>query len=110
MKRHHAAAAAVVGLALTTSAVLAGTAVSTLARDHAAVGGKNHNHGGAVSTLARGTHGTPANTTHAGAQGAHGAAVSAVAKDKTQVGGPNNNPGGAVSLIPRHNHGKAPKH
>ena len=104
------AAAAIVGLTLSASAALAGTAASNLAQDQTAVGGPNNNHGGAVSTLARGTHGTPANNTSAGTQGAHGAAVSAVAKNKALVGGPNNNHGGAVSVIARGSHGKPPKH
>jgi hypothetical protein len=34
-----------------------GATVSTVAQEHTVVGGKNHNHGGAVSTVARGTHG-----------------------------------------------------
>jgi hypothetical protein len=103
-----AAAAAIIGLTLSATGALAASPVSTLAQDTTAVGGPNANHGGAVSTLARGTHGAPATTTTTtttGAQGAHGAAVTAVAQDKTAVGGPNNNHGGAVSLVARGTHG-----
>ena len=98
------------GLTVTASAALAGTAVSTLAQDHTALGGPHHNHGGAVSTLARGTHGTPAQHPGAGTQGAHGPAVSAVAQNQSLVGGPNHNHGGAVSVVAHGSHGKAPKH
>ena len=31
--------------------------MSAVAKDKSAVGGKHHNHGGAVSAIARGTHG-----------------------------------------------------
>jgi len=131
VKRIRAAAVAIAGLTLTATAVLAaapqlpdaaahGTAVSTLAQDETTVGGANDNHGGAVSTLARGTHGaSTANKpltnvgtpTNAGTpQNAHGLAVSAVAKDNTIVGGPNNNHGGAVSVVARGTHGSAPQH
>lgn len=124
MKKARAALAAVVGLTLTaTGALAASSAVSAVAKDHAVVGGANLNHGGAVSSLARGTHGAPDATTpetttetstpdttdtadQAGAvEGAHGAAVSAVAQDKTAIGGTNNNHGGAVSLVARGTHG-----
>ncbi len=37
-----------------------GAAVSAVAQDPTAVGGKNDNHGGAVSLVARGTHGSSA--------------------------------------------------
>jgi len=131
VKRIRAAAVAIAGLTLTATAVLAvapqlpdaaahGTAVSTLAQDETTVGGANDNHGGAVSALARGSHGasttnkpstnvgTP--TTPGTPQNAHGLAVSAVAKDNTIVGGPNNNHGGAVSAIARGTHGSPPQH
>ncbi|HEV8403034.1 MAG TPA: hypothetical protein VGQ31_08375 [Candidatus Limnocylindrales bacterium] len=120
MKKARAALGAVIGLALTaTGAFAAASAVSTVAKDPATVGGPNDNHGGAVSTLAKGAHGapdttTPATTTDttdpAGAQGAHGAAVSAVAQDETAVGGPNDNHGGAVSLVARGTHGASAIH
>jgi hypothetical protein len=121
MKKARAALAAVVGVTLTaTGALAASSAFSTLAKDHAAVGGANDNHGGAVSTLAKGTNGAPTTTTPipattvttttAGAQGAHGAAVSAVAQDQTAVGGTNNNHGGAVSLVARGTHGPSATH
>jgi hypothetical protein len=119
VKKTRAAAAAIVGLTLTAAGALAAAphpqsstnaaAVSTLAQDKTAVGGPNDNHGGAVSTLARGTAGgsdtTTTTDTTDGAQGTHGAAVSVVAQDKTAVGGPNDNHGGAVSLVARGTHG-----
>jgi hypothetical protein len=37
-----------------------GAAVSAVAKNQAAVGGPNHNHGGAVSDIANGTHGASA--------------------------------------------------
>ncbi len=128
MKKLHALGAAVLGVALSATSALAvaprvapglaaedpapnhGAVVSAIAGDPSQVGGKNDNHGGAVSTVARGTHGpsaagttasTAADTTN------HGAAVSAVAKDKTQVGGKNDNHGGAVSTVARGSHGSA---
>lgn len=126
MKKAAAATVAFLGLALTATGALAATGlvatshaspVSVVAHDKTAVGGPNDNHGGAVSTLAKGTHGAPApttvattdttGTTDAGTQGAHGAAVSAVAQDKTAVGGPNNNHGGAVSAVARGTHGSS---
>jgi len=133
MKKARAALGAVVGLTLTATGVLAASsAVSVVAKDHAAVGGPNDNHGGAVSTVAKATNGAPDTTTPdtsnpetatpettdptdttdaaAGAQGAHGAAVSAVAQDQTAVGGKNNNQGGAVSLIARGTHGPSAVH
>jgi hypothetical protein len=127
MKKARAALAAAVGLTLSaTGALAASSAVSTLAQDHAAVGGPNDNHGGAVSTLAQGAHGAPDTTTpgtttpetttpdstetNTGVQGAHGAAVSAVAQDQTAVGGTNDNHGGAVSLVARGTHGPASTH
>lgn len=117
MNKTRAAASAIVGLALTATGVLAAVpqsqapanavAVSTLAQDTTAVGGSNQNHGGVVSTLARGTNGAPETTTttttptttELGAQGEHGAAVSVVAQDETLVGGLNANHGGAVSIV-----------
>lgn len=120
MKKARAAIAAVVGLTLTaTGALAASSAISTLAKDHAAVGGANDNHGGAVSTLAKTsddaattdtTTDATTDTTTAGAQGAHGAAVSVVAQDQTKVGGTNNNHGGAVSLVARGTHGPSAPH
>jgi hypothetical protein len=132
MKKAAAATAAFLGLAMTATGALAATSlvasshaspVSVLAQDKTAVGGPNNNHGGAVSTLAKGTNGAPApttdtttgttgtaGTTNAGTQGAHGAAVSAVAQDKTAVGGPNNNHGGAVSAVARGTHGSTGTH
>ena len=125
MKKARAALGAVIGIALTaTGAFAASSAISTAARDHVAVGGANDNHGGAVSTIAKGANGapdpvtpdttTPDTTTDttepAGAQGAHGAAVSAVAQDETAVGGPNDNHGGAVSLVARGTHGANATH
>ena len=117
MKKARAALAAVVGLTLTaTGALAASTAISTLARDHAAVGGANDNHGGAVSTLAKSanetedTTPTTDTTSTADAQGAHGAAVSTVAQDQTAVGGRNDNHGGAVSLVARGTHGSSASH
>jgi hypothetical protein len=128
VKRSRAAFAAIAGLTLTASAVAAaapslpdaashGTAVMTLAQDESATGGTNDNHGGAVSTLAKGDHGAPAaaptgdtaptTTTPTSAQNAHGLAVKAVAQDKTAVGGTNNNHGGAVSAVARGDHGPA---
>jgi hypothetical protein len=118
MKKASAGMAAVIGVALSaTGAVAAASVVSTVARDHAAVGGTNDNHGGAVSTVARDT-AQPETTspetttpeTTAGAQGAHGAAVSAVAQDQTAVGGPNDNHGGAVSAVARGTHGASAVH
>ncbi len=125
MKKARAALAAAVGVTLSaTGALAASSAISTLAQDHAAVGGPNDNHGGAVSTLAKGTHDasestaatmpettTPESTeTSPGAQGAHGAAVSAVAQDQAAVGGTNDNHGGAVSLVARGAHGPTAIH
>ena len=120
MRKTRSTAVAIVGLTLSAAGVLAATpatqmpadaaAISTLAKDHAATGGANDNHGGAVSTLAKGTDDTSTTTTtDTGAQGAHGAAVSAVAQDETAVGGPNDNHGGAVSLVARGT-GQAPTH
>ena len=130
MKKTRSTAVAIVGLTLTATSVLAAApatqmpadaaAISSLAKDHAATGGANENHGGAVSTLAKGTDDTSTTTTtdtttDAGAQGTHGAAVSVVAQDETAVGGPNDNHGGAVSLIARGTgqaatHGKSGSH
>jgi hypothetical protein len=125
VKKARAALGAVVGITLTATGVLAASsAVSTVAQDHADVGGPNDNHGGAVSTVAKGTNGVPDTTTPgstgpntttdttepAGTQGAHGAAVSAVAQDPTAVGGPNDNHGGAVSLVARGTHGPSATH
>jgi hypothetical protein len=128
VNKTRAAASAIVGLALTATGALAAApqsqapaaavAVSTLAQDHAAVGGSNENHGGAVSTLARDTNGTPetttsteaTTTTEVGAQGEHGAAVSVVAEDETIVGGPNANHGGAVSIVARGTQGTTVTH
>jgi hypothetical protein len=119
MKKARAAIGAVIGVALTATGVFAASsAISTVANDHAAVGGPNDNHGGAVSTVAKGTNGAPDTTTDtttdtteaAGAQGAHGGAVSAVAQDATAVGGPNDNHGGAVSLVARGTHGASATH
>jgi len=130
MNKARAAVGAVIGLTLTASGVFAASsAISIVARDHAAVGGPNDNHGGAVSTVARATNGAPGTTvagpgttdtttsdtttTSAGAQGvqgAHGAAVSVVAQDRTAVGGRNHNHGGAVSLIARGTHGPTATH
>jgi hypothetical protein len=119
MKKARAALGAVIGIALcATGAFAASSAISAVAQDHAAVGGPNDNHGGAVSTIAKGTNGAPdtttpettTDTTAAGAQGAHGAAVSAVAQDETAVGGPNDNHGGAVSLVARGTHGATATH
>jgi len=130
VKKTRAAAAAIIGLALTATGALAAAPhlqapvtaapVSTMAQDETAVGGSNDNHGGAVSTLAKGTNGTngeldattpeatgspeattPDTTEPADTQGAHGALVSAVAQDDTKVGGPNDNHGGAVSIVAR---------
>jgi hypothetical protein len=122
VNKTRAAASAIVGLALTATGALAAVpqsqapaaavAVSTLAQDQAVVGGSNDNHGGAVSTLARGANGAPettttgttagdTTTTGVGAQADHGAAVSVVAQDETIVGGPNANHGGAVSIAAR---------
>ena len=119
MKKTRAAAAAIIGLALSATGALAAAPhlqapvtaapVSTLAQDETAVGGSNDNHGGAVSTLAEGTDApettTPDATDPADTQGAHGALVSAVAQDKAAVGGPNDNHGGAVSAVARGTHG-----
>ena len=111
MNKTRAVAAAIVGLTLTATGALAAaphlqtpttaTAVSRQAPNQTAVGGSNDNHGGAVSTLARGTNGEPDTTDTTDTQGAHGAAVSAVAQNKTAVGGPNHNHGGAVSAVAR---------
>ena len=63
MSKKRAASGAVIGLALTASGVFAASnpnPVSVLAQDHSAVGGPNDNHGGAVSAVARGTHGQSA--------------------------------------------------
>jgi hypothetical protein len=130
MRKIRSGAAAIVGLSLAATGVLAaaptaqtptdGTAISTLAKDKTVVGGANDSHGGAVSTLARTlddtsatdtttpettTEDTSPETDAAGAQGAHGAAVSAVAQDPTAVGGKNANHGGAVSTVARGTHG-----
>lgn len=85
MKKTRAAAAAIIGLALSATGVLAAAPhlqalarpapVSTVAQDETAVAGSNDNHGGAVSAVARGTHG--ASTTHGtsttnGASATHG--------------------------------------
>ena len=119
MKKTRAAAAAIIGLALSATGALAAAPhlqapvtaapVSTLAQDETAVGGSNDNHGGAVSTLAEGTDApettTPDATDPADTQGEHGALVSAVAQDKAAVGGPNDNHGGAVSAVARGTHG-----
>jgi hypothetical protein len=126
VKKARAAAAAIVGLTLTATGALAATphpqaptnavVISTLAQDKTAVGGPHANHGGAVSTLARGTHGQLDTTTTvttgstSGAQSAHGAAVSVVAQDQTAVGGPNTNHGGAVSAVARGTHGASATH
>jgi len=130
VKKTRAAAAAIIGLALSATGALAAAPhlqapvtaapVSTLAQDETAVGGSNDNHGGAVSTLAEGTDApetttpdatdapettTPDATDPADTQGEHGALVSAVAQDKAAVGGPNDNHGGAVSAVARGTHG-----
>ncbi len=130
MKKLHALGAGVLGVALSATSALAvapriapglaaeglipptnhGAVVSAVAGDDSLVGGKNDNHGGAVSTVARGTHGPSAQddaapTVTAPASTSHGAAVSTVAKDKTQVGGKNDNHGGAVSAVARGSHG-----
>ena len=119
MKKTRAAAAAIIGLALTATGALAAAPhlqapvtaapVSALAQDETAVGGSNDNHGGAVSALAKATDApettTPGATDAVAAQGTHGALVSAVAKDKAAVGGPNDNHGGAVSAVARGTHG-----
>jgi hypothetical protein len=117
MKKARAALAAVVGLTLTASGVLAASsAISALAKDHSAAGGPNDNHGGAVSTLAKSaddpqdTSTTSDTTSPADSQGAHGAAVSSVAQDQTAVGGRNDNHGGAVSLVARGTHGSTASH
>jgi hypothetical protein len=125
MKTTRAATAAVIGLALGATGVLAATPtapassnaspVSTVARDKTAVGGTNDNHGGAVSAVAQGqgsadSTSTTGTTITTGAQGTHGAAVSLVAKDPTQVGGKNNNHGGAVSAVARGSHGPKGSH
>jgi hypothetical protein len=124
VNRGRAFAAALFGVTVTAAGAFGATtpskapaqaiAVETLAQDHAAVGGANDNHGGAVSTLARGTNGPPDATSDTttpdatnAAQGDHGAAVSAVARDVTIVGGPNDNHGGAVSVVARGTHGQA---
>ena len=70
LKKAGAATAAVVGLTLTATGVFAATpaaapteahgTLSIVARDRAAVGGAQDNHGGAVSTIARGSHGSDA--------------------------------------------------
>ena len=70
-------------------------------------------HGQAVSTLARGSHGTtgadpasPSDQTGSNATNdAHGDAVSTVAQDLSMVGGKNDNHGGAVSAVARQNAG-----
>ena len=72
MNKTRAVATAIVGLTLTATGALAAAphlqapttaaAVSTLARNQTAVGGSSDNHGGAVSTLARGTNGEPDTT------------------------------------------------
>ena len=78
MKKLHALGAAALGVALSATSVLAvapriatglaaedpappanhGAVVSAVAGDPSLVGGKNDNHGGAVSTVARGSHGS----------------------------------------------------
>ncbi len=128
MKKARAAAAAIVGLALTATGVLAATpktaqpsgasSISTVAQDKTAVGGSHDNHGGAVSAAAHAAHdgtmstGTTTNTVSPATAPTdnHGAAVSAVAQDKTAVGGPNDNHGGAVSTVARGSHGAAGTH
>ena len=94
-----------------------GAVVSVIATDSALVGGKHDNHGGAVSAVARGTHGpsvpatgpAPSGVKHAVSAG-HGPTVSAVAKDVSQVGGKNDNHGGAVSAVARGSHGQGSVH
>jgi hypothetical protein len=128
VNRSRAVVAAFFGVTVTATGAFGATtashapvraiAVEKLAQDHGAVGGPNDNHGGLVSTLARGTNGAPGATSDTRtvgtsdvtntAQGDHGAAVSAVAKDVTIVGGPNDNHGGAVSAVARGTHGQAP--
>jgi hypothetical protein len=111
MRKARAATAAVIGVALiATGAMAAAGVVSIVAKDHAAVGGANDNHGGAVSTVAGGAVDQPETVDGAGAQGAHGAAVSAVAQDQTAVGGANDNHGGAVSAVARGTHGPTDVH
>ncbi len=106
-------------LAATSHDVL-GVTVSTEARSTSPTG---EAHGDAVSTLARGTHGTTDQSSSNDQNGTtndqngtanqptdtHGAAVSAVAKDQTMVGGKNDNHGGAVSAVARGSHGQAPQ-
>lgn len=120
MNKSRAVATAIVGLTLTATGALAAAphlqapttaaAVSTLARNQTAVGGSSDNHGGAVSTLARGTNGEPDTADTTDTEGAHGAAVSAVAQKKTAVGGPNHNHGGAVSTVARGTNGANATH
>jgi hypothetical protein len=132
LKVHGRAAALALGgvlaLGLPAGFVLAATshdalglAVSTAARSTTSIGAA---HGQAVSTLARGTHGTTdqngtsndqngtsndQNGTSNAPTDTHGAAVSAVARDQTAVGGKNDNHGGAVSAVARGSHGQAPQ-
>jgi len=117
MKKAHAAVAAVVGLALTATGVLAATpsSVSVIARDNTAIGGPHANHGGAVSVVAKATGDgsvptsdtqTTGDPTGTGASN-HGTSVRAIAQDHSAVGGPNDNHGGAVSAVARGTHGKA---
>jgi len=127
VKKTRAAAAAIIGLALTATGVLAAAPhlqapatpapVSTVAQDETATGGSNDNHGGAVSAVAKPTDAPETTTPDAtdapetvGAQGTHGALVSAVAQDKAAVGGPNGNHGGAVSTVARGTHGASTTH
>jgi len=118
-------AAAIVGLTLAATGVMAATSPSqaptnvatvvAAAQNNALVGGANNNHGGAVSALAKAinasttasapTTPTTGTTGTAGAQGTHGAAVSVVAQNSALVGGTNNNHGGAVSAVARGTHG-----
>jgi len=135
VKKTRAAAAAIIGLALSATGAFAAAPhlqapakpapVSTVAQDETAIGGSNDNHGGAVSAVAKPTDApetttpdatdapettTPDATDAVGAQGAHGAIVSAVAQDKAAVGGPNDNHGGAVSAVARGTHGASSTH
>ena len=117
MKKAHAAVAAVVGLALTATGVLAATPspVSVIARDKTAIGGPHANHGGAVSVVAKATvDAVPTSDPTSDPTGTgptnHGSVVSAIAQDHTAVGGPNHNHGGAVSAVARGTHGKTGTH
>ena len=109
VKKAHAAVAAVVGLALTATGVLAASPspVSVIARDKTAIGGPHANHGGAVSAVAKATvDAVPTSDPTGTPPSNHGAAVSTIAQDHAAVGGPNNNHGGAVSAAARGTHGK----